>query len=146
MNWKQVWLIVLLCSGFAANAQNDRLTKLQQACIQFDSALVAKDKAILNILLQEYCHIKHSNGLEETKMELLQHLGNGYLKYDEIVQEADAKVQLDEELAFVDRRLKVTGSLDGQHFKVKLKVSELWSWGHKTRQWTLKSRVSKKED
>jgi hypothetical protein len=107
MNWKHASLIILLCLGFAANAQDNRLIRLQQACRQFDSALVTKDKVKLNLLLQEYCRIKHSNGLEETKQELLQHLSEGFLEYDEIVQDGEMKVFFDEELGHVNRNLCV---------------------------------------
>jgi hypothetical protein len=146
MNWKHASLIILLCLGFAANAQDNRLIRLQQACRQFDSALVTKDKVKLNLLLQEYCRIKHSNGLEETKQELLQHLSEGFLEYDEIVQDGEMKVFFDEELGHVNRNLCVKGSLDGKSFSVRLSVAELWSWGYKTHQWTLKSRTGKKTD
>ncbi len=144
MRWKNAWLIILLCLGFAANAQSERQVLLQQAYRQFDSALIKKDTTRLSLLLQEHFRMKHSNGLTETKKELLQHLSEGFLKYNGIVQEGEAKVVLDEELAFVDRALDVNGFLNGSPFSVKLKASECWSWSYKSQRWTLKWRQSVK--
>lgn len=144
MNWKHAWLIFLVCFGFVANAQNDRITQLHQACKQFDLALVTKDRAKLTILLLNHFRMKHSNGFEETKKELLQHLNEGFLKYDEILQDGDAEIHLEEELGFVTRYLKVKGSLKGNDFNVKMKATELWTWNYTSRQWQLRNRQSVK--
>jgi hypothetical protein len=137
-------LIFLLSIGFAAPAQGDRREKLQQAYKQFDAALIRKDTVKLGSLLLDLFRMKHSNGLKETKKELLQHLSEGFLKYTEIVQDGEPEVRFDEELGYVNRLLEVSGWLNGQPFKVKLKASEVWVWNDKTEQWQLKWRQSEK--
>ncbi len=142
MNRIYAWLIIFLCFGFVANGQNERHTLLQQAYGQFDSALIKKDTARLSILLLEHFRMKHSNGLTETKKELLQHLSEKFLEYDKIEPLGDAKIVFDEELAFADRYLNVSGKLNGSTFNVKLKASEVWSWSSNTQRWQLKWRQS----
>lgn len=144
MEWRHAWLICLMLCGFTVHAQKDRQVLLKQACSQFDSALVVKDTAELRILLSEHFRMKHSNGLEETRKELLQHLNEGFLKYNEIIQEGEAVIEFDEELGFVTRNLKVSGILNGSSFSVKLKATELWSWNYNSYQWQLKARQSTK--
>lgn len=144
MNWKHAWLVILIGFGFAANAQSDRAGLLQQACKQFDSALIKKDTAILRALLLDHFRMKHSNGLEETKEELQQHLSKGFLKYNEIVQEGEGTISLEEELGIVKRDLTVSGLLNGSPFNVKLKAFEIWTWNYADKRWQLRNRESTK--
>jgi hypothetical protein len=144
MNWKNPLLIFLLCLGFGAQAQPDQSLLLKQGGKQFDSALVTKDTARLNVLLQEEFRMKHSNGLKETKSELLQHLSTGYLKYNTIVPDGEAIVDFDGELAYIVRKLKVNGLLNGTPFSIKLEATELWNWHNDLRQWQLRYRESVK--
>lgn len=124
---------------------NDRIRRLMQALAAFDEALIKKDTVKLRVLLTEYFKMKHSNGFTETKKELLLHMRQGFLKYDKIEQLNAATFRFDEELAYVTRKLLVTGSFNGKAFSVKLDVAEDWTWDYKQERWQLKGRQAVKQ-
>jgi hypothetical protein len=115
---------------------------IAEACGKLDKGLTEGDTAILKTLLHPKLSLGHSNGLIETKEELLQHLYSGYLKYKEIVEESYTEIQLVQDVATVRRNLKVSGALKDTSFDLRLKVLEVWIKRNGT--WELLCRQSVK--
>lgn len=102
------------------------LLQLTEACSNLDKALMLTDTAMLDFLLHDQLVLGHSNGMQETKAVLLQHLRSGYLKYDRIYTRDLESVSFVEHTALVKRGLYVSGSLRGYTFNVQLRVVEVW--------------------
>jgi|GEM_PF-812393 len=136
---------------YSAKSGAERVQELQKACRSLDSALIAGDTITLDLLLDEQVRFKHSNGWEETKKDLLDHIRTGYLHYTKITQPDSAGITPwtgkkggywhDH---FVERSLYVTGVIAGSPFEVKLKTREHWIW--KNTGWRLADRESIKLD
>ncbi|WP_118974309.1 nuclear transport factor 2 family protein [Taibaiella koreensis] len=99
---------------------------LEKACRQLDDAMLNIDTVALKQLLHIQLSVGHSNGLVESKAELLQHLRSGYLKYSSIVATGSPEMQFVDRVATVRRAIKVKGSLQGTAFDVTLQVLEVW--------------------
>lgn len=106
--------------------EEEREQALMNKSSGLDSALVAYDSAKLNLLLHPGLTLGHSNGMVESKTELLQHLRSGHLKYRQITEEGYTDIQFVQDVATVRRHLKVEGVLEGQEFSIQLKVLEVW--------------------
>lgn len=147
MKRKSIILAFLLFLSFSFSAfaqQNPKQILLQQACAAFDSGLAHGDLAELQKILHKHSSIGHSNGLIESKSDLLQHLQNAYLKYNSIADLGITEITLSKKLATVRRQIKVNGELQGKAFEVKLRVLETWIWANK--RWQLFNRQAVKRD
>lgn len=138
------WLTWLLFFGmvFFVHAQDKNSSSLITSCKNLDSALVGAKYEHLQSLLHSKLSLGHSNGLIETKTELLEHLKNGYLKYFKIESFDTPLVTNYKKLATVRRDIKVTGELKQTAFEVKLRVLETWIWQKSA--WRLLNRQSTK--
>lgn len=116
--------------------------RLNQICNHLDSSLIKADTSRLKTLLHEQLSLGHSNGLIENKNTLLQHLGNGYLKYNRIDEQGYNEISFAGNAAWVRRQLNVAGVIEGQAFDIKLLVLEVWLW--EKGQWQLWCRQSTK--
>lgn len=116
---------------------------IKNVILQLDQALTSKDTVALRRILHRQLSMGHSNGLIEDKEALLQHVRNGYLKYDSIVEDGNAVIQLVQDVATVRRNIKVNGALQGTAFAVKLQVLEVWIMTDGT--WQLLCRQSVKQ-
>lgn len=99
---------------------------LEKTCRQLDEAMLQKDAAALLQLLHDQVSVGHSNGLVESKAELLQHLQSGYLKYSNIAETGSPEMQFVGQVATVRRVIKAKGSLQNTAFDVTLQVLEVW--------------------
>ncbi len=114
-----------------------------QACFTLDSALIQADTAQLEKLVHRKLSLGHYNGLIETKQELLQHLSNDYLKYNNIEERGYNDVQFVDNIATVRRQIKVNATLQNRPFDITLKVLETWIM--EDNNWKLLSRQSVKK-
>lgn len=128
----------------------EREREIMQAFHNLDSALIAADTVKLKMLLADQLSFIHSNGLIETKQDLLKHISTEYLSYTKIEQSDSAKI-----VAWsgkkggywhdhtVNRNLHVVGTLEGNLFDVKLTVKEQWCFTVNS-EWVLVWRQSVK--
>lgn len=138
------WLTWLLFLGMVifVHAQDKNSSSLITSCKNLDSALVGAKFEHLQSLLHPKLSLGHSNGLIETKTELLEHLQEGYLKYFKIESLDTSLVSNYKKLATVRRDIKVKGELKQTPFEVKLRVMETWVWQKSA--WRLLNRQSTK--
>ena len=137
-------LSLLLFLGVSAFAQKftNQTQALRNSIQRFDSALVQNDQQSLKKLLHQHLSLGHSNGLIESKTELMQHLQNSYLNYQSIKLIDTPSIQFVQHIATVRRKVKVNGTLQTKAFEVKLQVSETWL--KRKGQWQLLNRQSTK--
>ncbi len=138
------FLLVLSLSFSAFAQQTPKEKLLQQAYAALDSGLVHGDLFELQKIMHEKLSVGHSNGLIESKSDLLQHLQNAYLKYNSIVDLGVNEITITKKLATVRRQVKVNGELQGKAFEVKLRVLETWIWANN--RWQLFNRQAVKRD
>ena len=111
------------------------------ATVAFDKALVARDSAELNKLLNEDLSYGHSNGWIESKKELVADLYNGKLTYKEI-KSGDHQVKIEGATAYVRTNAEIDCVMEGKPLEFKLKVLQVWIW--KNKHWELFARQSVK--
>lgn len=130
-------LVLLSNIGFS---QQDSLS-LKAAIAKLDWALVQKDTAALQLLLDDKLAYGHSNGWVETKAEVLKDLTTGYLKYEQLQSNIVAVRMLDD-LTSVRLRTAVKGVVNNTAFAMQLYVLQIWRWEH--HQWKLVERQGAK--
>ena len=129
----------LVCLQFA-NAQHDT-TLLRLSMADLNKALVTQDTVALNQLLHEKVNYGHSNGWVQTKREVINDFVNGKLKYTS-VESVVGKVEVIKNTALVRSESMVEGVGNGNAFKMKLQVLQVWMW--EKNKWLLIARQSVK--
>jgi Domain of unknown function (DUF4440) len=122
--------------------EKQKESEIWQSCAALDSALIKRNKDLRG-LLHDKLSFGHSNGLIESKEEVLQHLQSGYLKYFSITKQGYKEIQLVDNVASVRRQVNVFGALEGKEFEINLKVLEIWIRTDK--KWQLLSRQAVKK-
>lgn len=136
-------LCLSISIGAFAQKKNSLLKKevaITQICAKLNQQLISGDSEKLESLLDEKLSFGHSNGLIETKSDLINHLQTGYLKYQQIEDQEISEIQILKQLATVRRLIKVRGNLQDRSFDMKLKVLETWI--RKGKSWQLLNRQS----
>jgi hypothetical protein len=106
-----------------------------------NKALVTQDTVALNQLLHEKVNYGHSNGWVQTKREVINDFVNGKLKYTS-VESVVGKVEVIKNNALVRSESMVEGVGNGNAFKMKLQVLQVWMW--EKNKWLLIARQSVK--
>lgn len=126
-----------------------RKEEILNSIIELDKAMVSGDTSSLNNLLSERIGFKHSNGMIESKKELLNNLKSGYLRYLKIEQigKPEIKKWSGKKGGYwkdhtVTRGLHVIGELEGKSFDVVLKTTEHWVLIDGKNKWVLSERQS----
>ena len=107
-----------------------------KASRQLHLALVANDNHLPS-LLDKYLSYGHSNGMVETKEDLLQNLASGKMKYFDI-KEDSVTSSGDLELANIRYKGAFSVLFEGKQITINLKVLEVWR--KEGDQWLLFSR------
>jgi len=162
-----VWILsaFLLLSLHAAFAQKEekghelqeidlrREDEILNSIKELDKAMVSSDTSTLNTLLSKEVHFKHSNGMVESKTELLNNLNSGYLRYLQIEQQGKSEIGKWKGKKggywkdhTVTRDLHVVGELDGKPFDVVLTTKEHWVLVDDKNKWVLLERQSVQAD
>ncbi len=123
--------------------EEQKESEIRESCSALDSALMKGDIKSLKGLLHDKLSLGHSNGLIESKEEVLQHLQSGHLKYYSIEECEPSDIWLVGSVTSIRRQLKVLGALEGKGFETNLKVLEIWIMVDK--KWKLLSRQAVKK-
>lgn len=131
-------LLFFIYSAVYAQADTEGLKK---AVAGLNTALLVKDSVALKSLLSDKVTYGHSNGWIETKQEVVQHLFDGTLTYNSIIQ-GEPSIVLEGDIASVRANADVDVSLKGTQVKLGLHILQVWKKDKK--RWVLLSRQSTK--
>jgi len=131
-------LLSISIGVFAQENINDAIIKLSAKKFEW-----LKDKQIdsLQRMLDDDVLYIHSNGLIETKYDIIENILSGKLVYKNVEVE-DAKVRLEGDLAVLNADGIFTGAINGNEFTARLRYTEVYV--RKKNQWKLFSRHASK--
>jgi SPX domain protein involved in polyphosphate accumulation len=133
---KKILSLLLVFSFVFANAQTEE-EKLTAALKEFHQALVNKNTASINQQTDKALSYGHSNGLVETKADVIKHLETGFIVYHSF-KEDSLSITIDESIANARFVADVTATMNGHDTNVHLKVLEVWV--KKGKRWILFAR------
>lgn len=117
-----------------AQSEEEKLTGMLK---EFHLALVKKNTVSINQQTDKALSYGHSNGWVETKKELIEHLGSGYMGYDSF-REDSIKVEVNGNMAHARFIADINATMNGKEFTFKLRVLEVWV--KKGKRWVLFAR------
>ncbi len=117
-----------------AQSEEERLTGTLK---EFHLALVKKNTVSINQQTDKALSYGHSNGWVETKKELIEHLGSGYMGYNSF-REDSIKVEVNGNMAHARFIADINATMNGKEFTFKLRVLEVWV--KKGKRWVLFAR------
>jgi len=142
MNKSSLILVLFLLLSQAIFAQHKKdSTRLHQAVLMLNKALVQKDEQVLNRMLHRHLTYGHSNGWIERKKELIDNLYNGKLTYANIEQ-TQINIAIDKKVAVVRSKGNFDVIMGEQLLHFKLNILQVWL--RKRGKWMLMSRQSVK--
>lgn len=148
-----VILLFLVCSCGSANTAEEQVQRtapaeqvvyseadVQQAAMNYNAAIIAKDTAALNKLLHEKLSYGHSNGWIETRGEQIENLYNGTIRYHQIDQ-PELQVMLNGNVATVRGNGIYDVDYKGtEHMMFDLHVMQ--TWVYEDGRWQMLNRQS----
>ena len=108
-----------------AISQADSIT-LKARVKELDQAMVSKDTAALNALLDKKLSYGHSNGWAQTKKEVLEDFTSGKLSYQKFESSGLTVPSLDKDWATVRMKLNTEGVVGGKAFVMEIYVMQVW--------------------
>lgn len=130
---KYVFITLLLFISIGVQASKLRRTPRQYVAL-LDKALLEKDTAMLNWLLDNRVEYGHSNGWIETKRNVIDDLYNGKLVYQKINTQ-DIKEERQGKISVVRFVTDVDVLVDNVPVKLKLAVLQIWKVKYKDGGW-----------
>ncbi|PKP24670.1 MAG: hypothetical protein CVU03_11330 [Bacteroidetes bacterium HGW-Bacteroidetes-2] len=136
------WILLFFCgTSWSQDSISSDSTWVQQTVIALDQAFITKDTVVLHTLLHKDLNLGHSNGWEETKIDLLKTLIENGVVYQSIKSIGALKLlYLSENTITTRRNIDVSGMVTNKAFHVQLNVLEIWIC--ETGVWQLLARQS----
>lgn len=122
----------------ADRAQTEQ--ELRMAISSLESGLMTQDTNGLKDVLHSDLSLGHSDGWIENKAALLQHLGSGYLVYQDISPVGNMEISTVGAATRIRRSINVKGIADKKKFDLELNILEVWL--QEDGKWKLWSRQS----
>ncbi len=110
---------------------------------QLDKALLEKDEAVLKQVLHKDVNYGHSNGLIQTKNDVLNDFKSGKLVYNKIENNSAGIINISKKWATVKTNTHAEGTVNGTAFKLTLHVMQVWM--NTKKGWQLFARQSAKQ-
>lgn len=134
---KSFLTLILLVAGCAAFAQPANEIKLTQTLKEFHKALVEKNTVSINQQTDKALSYGHSNGMVETKAELIKNLETGFISYQSF-KEDSVTVAINGTMANVRFVADIIATTKEATTTYHLKVLEVWV--KKGNRWVLFAR------
>jgi ketosteroid isomerase-like protein len=115
-------LLIALCAVAALAAGEEELQKAEKAWV---AAVVKRDYAALDRVLDAGLIYAHSTGAIESKGEYLSRMRSGAQRYDGI-EHKSMTVRLHGDAAAVHSKVRMTGTSNGKPFDNQLMMMHLW--------------------
>ncbi len=140
----RIFLVLLFSILLQTTSAQDDSLALRDAIVKLDQALLKKDSAALDQLLDGKLSFGHSNGWVQTKQDVWNDFKEGRLIYLGLATEEVKILQMGKELATVTMKVQAKGRLKEKEFDLKLTVLQVWKKDKKG--WQLFARQSAKID
>jgi hypothetical protein len=134
---KQLTILFIILINFKTYGQKGTDLPINQ----LHQALINKDSAQLQQLLNDSLVYTHSNAWSENKKEVWKNLKSGYLVYNEIKPEDYQESHLGN-IKILRYKLFVNVDLEGKNYQMRLYTMQTWI--KKGKKWQLLSRLSTK--
>ena len=136
----KILVTILLFAGLAANAQTDE-EKLSVTIREFHQALVNSNTVSINQQTDKGLSYGHSNGMVETKTDMIKNLETGDMNYNSY-KEDSVQLIINGNMANVRFVADINVTLNGNTGNYHLKVLEVWV--RKGKRWLLFARQAVK--
>ena len=133
---KRILLLLFVFRFVFANAQTEE-EKLTTTLKEFHQALVNKNTASINQQTDKALSYGHSNGLVETKADVIKHLETGFIVYHSF-KEDSLNITINESMANARFVADINATFNGNTATIHLKVLEVWV--KKGKRWILFAR------
>ncbi len=135
------WLLtILVFAGLSANGQTDE-EKLSVTIKEFHQALVNSNTVSINQQTDKGLSYGHSNGMVETKTDMIRNLETGDMNYNSF-KEDSVQLIINGNMANVRFVADINVTLNGNTGNYHLKVLEVWV--RKGKRWLLFARQAVK--
>jgi hypothetical protein len=135
-------IIPIFCLAFLSTAHAQDTTAVVTSVARMEKAIIEKDTMALKALMLEDVAFGHSNGLVQSRRDLIDALSGGDLTYNSI-QQKSILVDLRGKTAVVKEFQTSTGKGKGGDFKMDLFVLQLWT--REKNGWKLVMRQSSRQ-
>lgn len=134
---KILLIILFFLAVFPGFSQQPGEEKLIQTLKEFHQALVKKNTVSINQQTDKALSYGHSNGLVESKNDMIKNLESGYITYQSY-KEDSVNVNVNANMANAWFIADINGTLNGTPVTFHLKVLEVWV--KKGNRWVLFAR------
>ena len=134
---KFFFTVLFIVVGFPGFSQPTVEEKITQTLKEFHHALVKKNTVSINQQTDKALSYGHSNGMVETKSDLIKNLESGYITYQSY-KEDSVGIYINATMANARFVADVNGTLNGNPVTFHLKVLEVWV--KKGNRWVLFAR------
>lgn len=125
MNMRLFFAICLVAIGLSAYAQADSIL-LKETMSKLDKAIIEKDYAALQSVLNDNVSYGHSNAWIENKQDIINDLKSGKLTYDKIENNSITIAAISKDWATVRINTSAEGTANGSAFQMKLHIMQVW--------------------
>ena len=137
---KKLFVILFLGSITITSWSQDAQTEVMMKMLSLKNSLIAKDSVTLSALLSDDLTYGHTNGLIETKAQLIRSVMGGEQDY-KTIDPSDMHIRVLEKTAIVNVRLKIHLDYKGKPTDLDMYALLVWI---KTKDWKLEARQSVK--
>ncbi len=116
--------------------------EIMMKMLTLKTALVAKDSVTLSKVLADDVTYGHTNGMIQTKTELIRSVVSKEQDYKSI-DPSDMKIRLFENTAIVNMNAKIVLTYKNEPMELKMKITLVWV--KKNNEWLLEARQAVKE-
>lgn len=137
---KGLFCFFVLLFSLPSFAQSKEETELTAKMLSLKTALLKKDSVMLAALLADDVTYGHTNGLMQTKAQLIRSVMSGEQDY-KIIEPSDTKIRLYGNTGIVNMKAKVNLLYNGNPLDFSMLTTLVWI---KERDWKLVARQSVK--
>lgn len=142
---KKLIIIFLLAISIGAKAQNEGAVKMviMEKMMSLRNALIQKDSVALSKLLADDVTYGHTNGMIQTKAELIRSVVSGEQDYKEINSSA-MNVRVFDNTGIVNMNAKIVLNYQEKPMEIDMKITLVWIKDKED--WKLEARQAVKEN
>lgn len=141
MKIKLITLFLFIANISFAQNESGKM-EIMMKMLTLKTALVAKDSVALSKVLADDVTYGHTNGMIQTKAELIRSVVSKEQDYKSI-DPSDMKIRLFDNTAIVNMNAKIVLTYKNEPMELKMKITLVWV--KKNNEWLLEARQAVKE-
>lgn len=141
MKIKLITLFLFIANISFAQNESGKM-EIMMKMLTLKTALVAKDSVALSKVLADDVTYGHTNGMIQTKAELIRSVVSKEQDYKSI-DPSDMKIRLFDNTAIVNMNAKIVLTYKNEPMELKIKITLVWI--KKNNEWLLEARQAVKE-